>query len=447
MPLSPRFPNRTKLALLPRMPAPWPRCRSRVATGGAAAARRLFGGARIPARRKRRSGPRHPYCARRASRRHGRRLGQLPRRDHGLAGKVLRRCDHPPASPLRRLQQPLRAHAAARPAARDDPPGRREQGLLTAEGNPDHVGGPGRLRALRVQAAHNSSVRGHPRQRHKWQPHGIGREVDFPHRRRPMTAGPAGRHARQSPGSGNTTALAKARLLPVQRPRPGGYECHDPVAGLPVPLRVLCRLTSGKCHRAVRLAIVGTGHENGRCGLLGVFATAAPRMSVAGGTVPGMPTQPGSGDSSPDRLLPPGRKPPGGQPTPHDSVFRRIFGVPENMASQLRAVLPPGLAARLDLGLLAQVPAQLRRRGAEVAVLGPAVHRAARRPGRLRLSAGRASEQRRPADGLPHAAVRDPDLGPAPARPPPGPAAAGGDPAGGPPRLRSVGRAGATAGR
>lgn len=99
---------------------------------------------------------------------------------------------------------------------------RREQGLLTAEGNPDHVGGPGRLRALRVQAAHNSSVRGHPRQRHKWQPHGIGREVDFPHRRLPMTAGPAGRHARQSPGSGNTAALAKARLLPVQRPRPGG---------------------------------------------------------------------------------------------------------------------------------------------------------------------------------------------------------------------------------
>jgi hypothetical protein len=37
-------------------------------------------------------------------------------------------------------------------------------------------------------------------------------------------------------------------------------------------------------------------------------------------------------------------------------VFRRIFGVPENMASQLRAVLPPGLAGRLDLGRLARVP-------------------------------------------------------------------------------------------
>jgi Putative transposase, YhgA-like len=45
------------------------------------------------------------------------------------------------------------------------------------------------------------------------------------------------------------------------------------------------------------------------------------------------------------------------QPTPHDSVFRRIFGVPENAASQLRAVLPVSLAARLDLGRLARVPA------------------------------------------------------------------------------------------
>jgi predicted transposase YdaD len=44
------------------------------------------------------------------------------------------------------------------------------------------------------------------------------------------------------------------------------------------------------------------------------------------------------------------------QPTPHDSVFRQIFGVPENAASQLRAVLPPGLAGRLDLDRLARVP-------------------------------------------------------------------------------------------
>jgi hypothetical protein len=80
----------------------------------------------------------------------------------------------------------------------------------------------------------------------------------------------------------------------------------------------------------------------------------------------GMPNQPDSGDSSPpaDRPPPgrkapgrkaPGRKAPGGQPTPHDSVFRQIFGVPENAASQLRAVLPPGLAGRLDLGRLARV--------------------------------------------------------------------------------------------
>jgi predicted transposase YdaD len=37
-------------------------------------------------------------------------------------------------------------------------------------------------------------------------------------------------------------------------------------------------------------------------------------------------------------------------------VFRRIFGVPVNAASQLRAVLPPELAGRLDLGRLAPVP-------------------------------------------------------------------------------------------
>jgi hypothetical protein len=69
-----------------------------------------------------------------------------------------------------------------------------------------------------------------------------------------------------------------------------------------------------------------------------------------------MPNQPDSSDSSPpaDRP-PPGRKAPGGQPTPHDSVFRQVFGVPENAASQLRAVLPPGLAGRLDLGRLARV--------------------------------------------------------------------------------------------
>jgi predicted transposase YdaD len=52
-----------------------------------------------------------------------------------------------------------------------------------------------------------------------------------------------------------------------------------------------------------------------------------------------------------------GRKPPGSQPTPHDSMFRRIFGVPANAASQLRAVLPLDLAARLDLAQLTPVPA------------------------------------------------------------------------------------------
>ena len=66
--------------------------------------------------------------------------------------------------------------------------------------------------------------------------------------------------------------------------------------------------------------------------------------------------------ADPDDSLPPpdrpspGRKPPGGPLTPHDSVFRRVLGVPENMASQLRAVLPPDVAARLDLRRLARAP-------------------------------------------------------------------------------------------
>jgi len=66
-----------------------------------------------------------------------------------------------------------------------------------------------------------------------------------------------------------------------------------------------------------------------------------------------MPNQePDPGDSSP-----PPRRPPGGPPTPHDAVFRQVFGVPQNAASQLRAVLPSGLARRLDLGRLTRVPA------------------------------------------------------------------------------------------
>jgi predicted transposase YdaD len=71
-----------------------------------------------------------------------------------------------------------------------------------------------------------------------------------------------------------------------------------------------------------------------------------------------MPNQPPRADSSPpsDRP-PPGRRVAGGQPTPHDAVFRQVFGVPANAASQLRAVLPPALAGRLDLARLARVPA------------------------------------------------------------------------------------------
>lgn len=44
-----------------------------------------------------------------------------------------------------------------------------------------------------------------------------------------------------------------------------------------------------------------------------------------------------------------------GQHSPHDAVFRRVLGDPENAASQLRAVLPAGVAGRLDLDQLARV--------------------------------------------------------------------------------------------
>jgi hypothetical protein len=70
-----------------------------------------------------------------------------------------------------------------------------------------------------------------------------------------------------------------------------------------------------------------------------------------------MTDEPDPGGSSPSPSRPePGRKQPGGAPTPHDSVFRRVFAVPANAASQLRAVLPPDLVGRLDLGRLAPVP-------------------------------------------------------------------------------------------
>jgi predicted transposase/invertase (TIGR01784 family) len=52
---------------------------------------------------------------------------------------------------------------------------------------------------------------------------------------------------------------------------------------------------------------------------------------------------------------PPDGKPPGRKPSPRDAVFRRVFGVPANAASQLRAVLPPDVTARLDLRRLARV--------------------------------------------------------------------------------------------
>ena len=69
-----------------------------------------------------------------------------------------------------------------------------------------------------------------------------------------------------------------------------------------------------------------------------------------------MPDEPDPGDGPPSPDQPPPGRGRGGAPTPHDSVFRRVFGVPANAASQLRAVLPTDLAGRLDLGRLAPVP-------------------------------------------------------------------------------------------
>jgi predicted transposase/invertase (TIGR01784 family) len=73
-----------------------------------------------------------------------------------------------------------------------------------------------------------------------------------------------------------------------------------------------------------------------------------------------MPNQtgPGDGPPSPDPPVPPPSdlKPPGRKLTPHDSIFRRIFGMTGNAASQLRSVLPPDVATRLDLSRLVPAP-------------------------------------------------------------------------------------------
>jgi hypothetical protein len=82
-----------------------------------------------------------------------------------------------------------------------------------------------------------------------------------------------------------------------------------------------------------------------------------PLPNVSGGRYgSGMTAEPDAGGSPPPSDQPPPGRRRGGAPTPHDSLFRRIFAVPANAASQLRAVLPPGITARLDLGRLAPVP-------------------------------------------------------------------------------------------
>ena len=41
---------------------------------------------------------------------------------------------------------------------------------------------------------------------------------------------------------------------------------------------------------------------------------------------------------------------------PHDALARRVFGQREHAAAELAAVLPPAIAAELDLKSLATVP-------------------------------------------------------------------------------------------
>lgn len=90
-----------------------------------------------------------------------------------------------------------------------------------------------------------------------------------------------------------------------------------------------------------------------------------------------MPHQTGNGHSRPRSGETAGGRPsPGNQVIPHDSFFKKVFGKPENAASELRAVLPPGLTARLDLGRLAPVPGTfvdeaLRQRHTDVLFSAP----------------------------------------------------------------------------
>ena len=57
--------------------------------------------------------------------------------------------------------------------------------------------------------------------------------------------------------------------------------------------------------------------------------------------------------------------------TPHDALFRAIFGQPQHAAAELWAVLPPQVAASLDLGSLVPMDAsfldeQLRASAADL---------------------------------------------------------------------------------
>jgi hypothetical protein len=164
-----------------------------------------------------------------------------------------------------------------------------------------------------------------------------------------------------SPRAGTPGAPAQQLGAHRRRPMTAGF-----AAGMPGSLRGAAHRSTGRgrsltgvagdCAHAVspdqrkvssHSAAVGTWAAGTRIAVPGcreVFAAAAPLPNVGGGRYgAGMPNQPDPDSPPSPGRPPPGRRPPG-QPTPHDSIFRQVFGVPANAASQLRAVLPPAAA-------------------------------------------------------------------------------------------------------
>ncbi|MBK9646974.1 MAG: Rpn family recombination-promoting nuclease/putative transposase [Deltaproteobacteria bacterium] len=71
--------------------------------------------------------------------------------------------------------------------------------------------------------------------------------------------------------------------------------------------------------------------------------------------------------------------------TPHDHLFKLVFSEPSELAPVLRALLPPSVAARLDLAQLSPAPTEQARRRPPNARPGPALPRAVARGGRAEV--------------------------------------------------------------